>query len=277
MDARLLTRKVPRAVARAFALEVGLRPEQMGPLDPRIAIAIDDNRRDRRLDVDVYEAWVEVPIPKSPWIAAARLVSTDEGLPVIAELRVFPAETLTARPPGEWSATVLGVRAPCPRSGITARLLRAVPLGVLWKAMPTYLRQAARQGEVLRAPDPRLTKELGFAAPSSGRRSRRPVPDVLCAALAAVYVEALKADPRRALRLAAAEARLPYKRMRDIIHQARKRRLLTTAGMKQGKAGGALTSKARDLLADGTYWRPAAAAPTQPSKPRTPKHDQRAR
>ena len=46
------------------------------------------------------------------------------GYPVIAELRLFPSET-PKRGAGKWSGRIASV----PTGGITARLLRSVPLG----------------------------------------------------------------------------------------------------------------------------------------------------
>ena len=63
----------------------------------------------------VDEAWVEVPLGDE-WVAAYALV-LQQGYPVIAEVRIFPAEP--KRPgAGQWSGHFLGVNAAVPSGGV---------------------------------------------------------------------------------------------------------------------------------------------------------------
>src|SRR5260370_40799462 len=66
------------------------------------------------------DVWAEYPLDPE-WTVAYRLAAKN-GLPVIAEVRVFPRESGT--PPGTWSADVLGTRAGVPGVGLNTRLLR---------------------------------------------------------------------------------------------------------------------------------------------------------
>src|SRR5262245_19968719 len=71
--------------------------------------------------VQPEDAWVEAEL-SDDWRIAYRLFAQD-GQPVIGEVRIFLKENDIARPPGEWSALVLGSKATVPRGGITARML----------------------------------------------------------------------------------------------------------------------------------------------------------
>src|SRR5206468_7813862 len=73
----------------------------------------------------VYEVWVEAAV-NDQWMAAYRLVPGQHREPVIAELRIFPRERMNGRPPGRWSAAVLGIEANVPEGGISADLVRRV-------------------------------------------------------------------------------------------------------------------------------------------------------
>ncbi|MGE3273852.1 MAG: hypothetical protein AB7O67_01985 [Vicinamibacterales bacterium] len=76
-----------------------------------------------------HDVWVEVELGEG-WRAAYRIVpSSPFGEPAIGELRVFPSEGhAPTRPPGEWSAELLGTRARCPRGGVTAKVLKSIRL-----------------------------------------------------------------------------------------------------------------------------------------------------
>ena len=87
--------------------------------DERLEGAAFTPRRDKR---GQWSYWVTLPFAEG-WVAAQRL-AVQQGVLVVAELRVFPREQL--RPNGgEWSQAVASV----PRGGITAALLRTVSIG----------------------------------------------------------------------------------------------------------------------------------------------------
>lgn len=215
--------------------------------------------------VGVHEAWIEVDIGDG-WRAAFRLVPY-RGQPVIGELRVFPADRYPGREPGAWRADVLGVRAggaaplrkslpgrrepvdcPAVRQGITARLLRRIPLGA-------HLRHAGEFMARLKITHPNMGRDLaawGFVRPGTTEKEVAPAqrrggrPDRFYALLAAVYVARIAAGSRRPVADLAARRKLPTAVVRDMIHEARQRDLLT--GGRQGAPGGQITARAEKLL-----------------------------
>src|SRR5687768_151187 len=88
------------------------------------------SRNGRRLStVQPRDLWIEEPLSDyQGWTIASRVIADDRGVPVIAELRIFPmpsAEENGWRALGEWKAEVLGSKAaPAPRGGVTSTMLR---------------------------------------------------------------------------------------------------------------------------------------------------------
>jgi hypothetical protein len=209
-----------------------------------------------RRDVLVPDCWVEWPIGTSGWTAAARMAPRGQTADV-AELRVYPAETLGGRPKGEWSAAALGVRATCPGGGVTARLLRKVPLGIFARATSAFTAKFYEK-------HPDLLGRVGLQPPKSSPRRRRPMSDVVVAGVAAEYADAVAGGSRRPVEDAA--SRFPgtsVKRIRYLVHEARKRRLLT-----EGHVGGQLTARGRAILGD-LYREPAPRRAGKMTKPTT--------
>jgi hypothetical protein len=88
------------------------------------------SRNGRRLStVQPRDLWIEEPLSDyQGWTIASRVIADDRGVPVIAELRIFPSPSQDEdrwRALGEWKAEVMGSRAkPVPRGGVTATMLR---------------------------------------------------------------------------------------------------------------------------------------------------------
>jgi len=92
------------------------------------------------------DLWVEEHLAEAPnWVLASRVIGDDRGVPVISEIRIFPApsEDDQYRAPGEWAAQIIGSRArPIPRGGISASTLR--------KAAAVAIKRHAKTAAVLR-------------------------------------------------------------------------------------------------------------------------------
>lgn len=188
----------------------------------------------------VKEAWVETPLGPG-WIAAYRLVP-QRGMPVVAELRIFPAESGRPRQPGRWSGEFLGVAARVPPGGLTTRLLRTVRVG-------GYRRFAGRVVRETRAKWPEFgADELGpLREPKDQPRRGRPSrPRAFFAEIARDYVRSIEAGSHRPVADVARRRRLASGQVRDALHRARLLGLLERGG--RGRYGGALTEGARALL-----------------------------
>ena len=188
------------------------------------------------------QTWLEVEVDKD-WTAAARLAVQD-GRVIVSELRVFPRDReLGAGVAGLWRGEVLGPRATVPVGGLKSELLRRVRL-------PKY---AARAEEVVEAwrraggmPEDSARDSLpGLEASTPGRRRPRR-PDRFYAELAAEYVRTLEQGSRRPVEDVRKRRRLSAAQVRDMIHEARGRGLLSPG--QQGAPGGYLLPKAEQLL-----------------------------
>jgi hypothetical protein len=178
------------------------------------------------------EVWIEADVsskaqPGAVWKVAYLLVNQG-GVPVVAEMRLFPAEPHPFRPAGQWSGHVAGVSAPVPPGGITSRLIREVHLG-------KHLRYAG--GEVASAASPPPRRR-------SDRRSR--LPEIAFARAAETYDAAVKKNEGPPVPAVARRHRLSIESARWRIHEARVRGFLTTTG--QGRAGGRLTDRGKRVL-----------------------------
>jgi hypothetical protein len=208
-------------------------------------------------EASVLETWIEVPV--GAWIVAYRLVN-DQGVPVVGEVRMFPAEP--GRPgPGQWSGELLGPEARVPRGGITARVLRRVRV----RAYLTRMSEVVRQ---LRVEAPAWAPRYGWAvidptAPGAARpgarRGPKGRPDSFYAEVAREYVKAVERGSYRPVADLARRRRASPTKVRDMIRRARARGLLTLEG--PGKRGGLLTERAETLLrATSTHRRMATAS-----------------
>lgn len=202
---------------------------------------------------NVDRLWLEVDFAPG-WRAAYFLVPYG-GQPVVAEIRIIPADEFPARPAGAWRAQFLGshsgpaVRSgdfQCPpiRRGITARLLRRVPLGVERKHAAEFLSRFAAEGTWV---DERFrAQEKGADVEKRGRPGR---PDRFYASLARDYVLRCNRGSRRPVAEIADRRGLSAAIVRDAIHEARERGLLSPG--RQGTPGGQLTPRGQGLLRSG--------------------------
>jgi hypothetical protein len=210
--------------------------------------------------VTVREAWVEASIGED-WIAAYRLVPKN-GVPVIGELRVFPAEP--HRPgPGRWSGEWLGVGASASSGGLTARLLRRVPTTPHVRLVADLLRKwreemggdrALRRlwGDAPSLPDdarPQPHPTPTGTARATGKRGRKGRPKEEVARIAAAYSSAIAIGSRRPVRDVVQKLRLDSSQVRDVIYRARKLGFLTRT--TSGIPAGILTPAGEGLLPRG--------------------------
>jgi hypothetical protein len=206
------------------------------------------SERPRRVaTLRVEDAWVEARLAQdSRWVAAYRL-SAQDGAVVVSELRLFPHDpTRPDGEPGEWSAQLLGGRAPVPRGGIYAQLVRAVKIGEHQR----YANEVLRRWPQI-APIADAIARLGVAvtAPPTPARGGRPrKTDQYFAALARDYVRALGRGSARPVTEMAEARGIKPGAIRDAIHTARERGLLTK--VPQGKRGGTLTPKALAMFGE---------------------------
>jgi hypothetical protein len=197
------------------------------------------------------EAWVEDDLGDG-WVAAYRLMMKSDR-PVVAEVRLFPDDPPVSRGPGQWSEQASAV----PSEGIPGRALRDLRLTFALERFSRFLR--------LIEGDPKLAKQLlgahGIplgARPAKRRPGRAGRADAYYLAFAMAYVERLAEGSRRPVQDLAEHPPKAIKgyvsdglvaspaTVRDIIHQARVRGLLT--GSPPGRPGGELTPKAKDML-----------------------------
>ena len=92
----------------------------------------------KRTYLNVSYNWLETRIDPD-WIAAFRLLPQD-GVLQIAELRIFPAERYRWRVAGEWSASLLGNKAPFPTGGLKMAILQKIRTGAPWRHSVTSQR-----------------------------------------------------------------------------------------------------------------------------------------
>ncbi|MEO6026653.1 MAG: hypothetical protein ABIR79_07305 [Candidatus Binatia bacterium] len=227
-------------------------PTQRGPKKNAVCSHCGGSWTAELADVIVDNIWEESPVDAN-WMTAARLVYEGYDL-VIGELRVFPRDKVAdddrVEDPREWSADLLGQYARVPHGGLSARLLRQVRLKHADRRSG-LLRLYAERHPRLFEPSGRL-HTLGMKKPKveadSKRGARRS--DTFYAVLAAEYVEAMARDPQRPVLVLAKRRGLQASRVRDMLHTARKRGLLTSG--TQGRSGGGLTARTIELLGERT-------------------------
>ena len=195
------------------------RYESDGPGEPR-----------RRTDS------IEVALDEN-WTAVYELVPQDGQL-VVGELRVFPG-----KPDAERSGMGSREDRPVPFGGLTARLLRKVRITEPLK----FGHDTAVEMEEI-ATSAGAFQDVALHLEDVKQRSagRPRLPDIHYAEAAEMYVKALRHEPRKPVVWAAQRMNYSPTRMRDIVSEARRRKLLTPS--PRGRPGGQLTPKARELL-----------------------------
>lgn len=195
-------------------------------------------------DPNLESFWLE--IPDDEWTVAYRLLAKGSNIEV-AEMRIYPTDHPGGYTvdPGEWSVEPETV----PAGGLTARQLRTVRVG----------KHKQEAGLVLK----KLRERMGadafdawmaqYSIPGdligSLRRRRKPSPDadLRRAEIAAQYVDLVQQGVRNPRVRLAKQWPLSPDTIRDELHEARRRDILTDAPRK-GIAGGQLTEKGRKLL-----------------------------
>lgn len=147
-----------------------------------------------------------------------------------------------------------------PAGGLSAGVLHQIRVGrvvdhlsrmfaLLWARpgaeAPASVKALAEAFPFMRAETPprRARKRSEGAA---GRPGRRPLSELELVAAATAYLDAIKRGSARPVQEAAKRIRETPERLRDRLHRARTRGLLTT--VKAGAAGGTLTPRAKELL-----------------------------
>jgi hypothetical protein len=176
---------------------------------------------------------------------------------VVGELRLFPAVSASARPGHPWT----GAGADVPRHGLERRFLREIPVSRYAPIAQAWASQVAQQPGF--APDarPRLDLSLlnvvlpGLSVTLSRSRPRRNVgrDDRFFALLAREYVDRLAARSISPVADIARRRDLKSAHVRDLLHEARVRGVLTAA--KPGRREGALTAYGLTLLRSMTTTR----------------------
>lgn len=199
--------------------------------------------------MDRVDAWFEVPLggtwQTAPWRAAYRVRPWGDRV-VVVEVRVFPHLGSPGAAGGEWNVET-GV---VPEGGMSARLIRDhLVLGThVHELLPAFLNRTRKSFPAATFSD--WLDRLGYPAKvrkgpgarageeSKGRTDRE------LAELAAVYVS--KRGERAPVEATAEEVGLPATVVRDALHKAREKGVLTRT--QQGRAGGELTPWAMALL-----------------------------
>jgi hypothetical protein len=184
----------------------------------------------------------ELPIDGAQgWYVSAVFVRQGDQL-VMAELKVFPGPSeaqprRTRRKPGEWSGRPEALRA-LPEGGVTARLLRCIRLTDLHELVAAALPD---DGDLNLQPLP--FRNQGAWPGNTGRSDR------YYAEWAFAYAKKLAEGSRSPIKDLAAEHGRSPGQVRDLIHDARVRGMLSKE--RQGRAAGSLTAKAIEVLRDG--------------------------
>jgi hypothetical protein len=214
---------------------------------PKIGFAFHD-ATDELGTFPAQELWFERSFAENKWIAAYRLILY-RGSVRVGEVRVFPREA-GRREPGTWSGERRSGEARVPGSGLNARLIRQARFG----ADMTELRGEISRLLVDYGPD--LFKGVLFGQydlleqpipPKKTGKAGTPDKEYLLAA--SLYAEAI-VDPKVKSPIKYVQARMSLaspENARDLVHEARRRNLLTAT--TPGKAGGELTPKAKALRA----------------------------
>jgi hypothetical protein len=224
-------------------------------------VAAAEAKRYEHVVVENY--WLERPLGDD-WIAAYRY-TIQEGRPVVSELRVFPSpvgDEGRFGGPGHWKAELLGVLAPAPAGGLTARHVHNyLRMGRHAKLTRDILARLRREAPQLFAPGQDMapfTAASGARAPvTASGRGRKGHGVAFFARIAKEYVDVIQRGDRRPATTIASRRGLSPARVRDLIHRARQRGLLTPA--HHGRRGGLLTPAARAILGPSETSRRTAA------------------
>ncbi len=163
----------------------------------------------------VEGVWVEMILPGGDWLARGRIVAAPDGPPVVVELRVTP------------------VKDAVPKNGITQQVVRRVPLGTFAPFSVSASKSGDKSTDVVARPRPRPRRAAGLD-------------DRFYARLAREYLALLAQGSRAPIEDLAAEKGEAVSRIRDRVHEARVRGLLSRS--ESGRKGGVLLPQALKLL-----------------------------
>ncbi len=208
------------------------------------------------MDVEAEQTWIEVPLkpPCAGWAVAARIGLQEDGALAISELRIFPRESPMMsgeegpkRPPGLWSAELLGYRAPFPPGGLTSTVLRKIGLRWLLRFAAQQVSRWERQVKTYygRLLDYGTASGLIFELRRGKRGRPRQYDDTLLLRAARLYTKGISRTGS-VRRFVADELEVSPERARDIVKTARARGFLG-AGIP-GRVGGMLTPQAEALV-----------------------------
>jgi len=172
-------------------------------------------------------------------------LARQSGTAVVSQVRVYHRS-----PNQQWITSRVPDPATLPAGGLPARILRDVRFGEAYRAMREI-------GDATDARTPEASGPAGLLATlgfehignRNRKRGRPPHDDGFYARVSRQYVEALRTGSRRPVVDVAQELKLSPSRVRSLLTTARKHGLLTPA--VRGRAGGAITEKARALLNKG--------------------------
>jgi len=182
----------------------------------------------------------ELPIDGADGWYVSAVFLEEGGQLVMAELKVFPGPAprtdnrrSARRKPGEWSGRQDALHE-VPDGGVSARLLRCIRLTDLQRLVMAELPNTP-------SPEGRPSGSARVGRPGSAGR-----PDRQYAEWAFRYAKKLAEGSRSPIKDLAAEHGRSTGQVRDLIHDARVRGLLSKE--RQGRAAGSLTPKAIALL-----------------------------
>jgi hypothetical protein len=170
------------------------------------------------------ELWVDERL--GDWVAQYRIVPQD-GVPVVAEIRVLPWSPTTAPGGAFWVGY-------CPPGGLPALVLRQV-------TAKAPLDRRDWQRTVRRYP---FLKAWDRIDPT--RAAPRTVTPAFLAGIAAAYLQCCTEAPQSPMRALATRLNYSLRYAKHLVDQARDRGYLTSLG--RGRAGGTLSAEAKALL-----------------------------
>ncbi len=191
-----------------------------------------------------------------PWWLYEKRLTRQDGSWVVAELRVFPYSPEANAPlSGGREELSQGALTGLARGGLTARHLRRVPFGEgpvsNLKALDAICARLARNHRRLDMLHRKRQRYEGRFARGLASTQAGWERDLELARIANSYVEVRRAGSRRPNVEVASILKTTPARVRDAIHQARNRGLMTSDDQKRrGTAKGELTDRAHELLAN---------------------------
>ena len=183
-------------------------------------------------------------VPEGYWVARAWILPRG-GIPVIGKIEIGFVDR-----DGQRTNEI-------PASGVTARLLRALPLGRVFQAARAQIDEALWLVEkALEEVEPGTSaRELvtqGYAPRERRRRDtrgRKPLPLEELAEIARDYADLVATGSTSPNLELARRRNVSRKWIEELVRRARSERLLS-ASKERGRAGGVLTARARKILSN---------------------------